>query len=63
MINLTKKERQKVGAYTRTPSHYHMCSTVRAQISPSGRVIPKFPNYLHAEVSDGGDLFLPIDRR
>jgi len=48
-----------LGAYTQTPSHYHLCSTV----TPSGRVISLFlRDYLrlHAKVSDGGDF---IDRR
>jgi len=49
-----------VDGYTQTPSHYHPCSTVRVQITPSGRVIPLFPDYLHAEVGDAGNLSLPV---
>jgi len=52
-----------VKAYTWTPSHYHPCLTVRAKITPSCRVNPSVLNYLHAEVSDGQDFSLPIDRR
>ena len=47
-----------VGAYTRTPSHYHPCS-----FTPSSRMIPLVPTDLHTEVSDVGDLSLLIDRR
>jgi len=44
-----------VGANTRTSSHYNPSSIVRAHITPCGRVIPLFPKYLLAEVSDGRD--------
>jgi len=48
--------------YTRTTSHYHPWSTVRAQITPSGWVIPTLPDCLQVEVGDGEDLSVPTDR-
>jgi len=42
-------------SYTRTPSHHHLCLAVGAQIT-SLRVTSSCPEYLHAGVSDRGDL-------
>ena len=47
-----------VGVYPRTPFHIHTCSAVGAQINSLDRVISSCPDYMHADVSDGGDLSL-----
>ena len=47
-----------VGNYTRTPCHDQSYSATGAQITSLGRVISSCPNYLRADVSDGGDLSL-----
>ena len=49
---------QCVESYTRTPSHHHLSSAVGAQITSPGRVTSLCLDYLHADVSDGGDLSL-----
>jgi len=45
---------QCVESYTRTPSPHHL----GAQITSLGRVTSLCLDYLHADVSDGGDLSL-----
>jgi len=36
-----------VDSYTQILSHYHPCSTVRAQITPCGRMMALLAHYVH----------------
>jgi len=47
-----------VDNYNWTISHHHLCSVVGVKITSFGRVMLSCPDYLFADVSDGGDLSL-----